>query len=150
MLNGQNPVAPTKEPSSFNRLLGFLLLVLFPDRIICTTGQTAALLRHIFNTTADEKLRDVIHESGIRLKYVEGQFFAIDFVNRTILNLNAYGFDIKRLLPKLQHPQQVRQPSGHTKAPNPLRQRGGSTDTNREWEVVHSSYEVDDERTLKR
>ena len=113
-------------------------------------GQTAALLRHIFNTTADEKLRDVIHESGIRLKYVEGQFFAIDFVNRTILNLNAYGFDVKRLLPKRQHPQQVRQPSGHTKAPNLLRQRGGSSDTNREWEVGHNSYEVDDERILKR
>lgn len=113
-------------------------------------NQTAALLRHIFNTTADEKLRDVIHESGIRLKYVDGQFFAIDFVNRTILNLNSYGFDVKRLLPMRQHPQQVRQPSGHTKAPNLLRQRGGSSDTNREWEVDHGSYEVDDERTLKR
>ena len=150
MLNGQNPVAPTKKPSSFNRLLGFLLLVLFPDRIICTTGQTAALLRHIFNTTADEKLRDVIHESGIRLKYVDGQYFAIDFVNRTILNMNSYGFDVKRLLPMRQHPQQVRQSSGHTKGPNLLRQRGGSSDTNREREVGHGSYEVDDDRILKR
>ena len=113
-------------------------------------NQTAALLRHIFNTTADEKLRDVIHESGIRLKYADGQYFAIDFVNRTILNMNAYGFDIKRLLPKRQLLQQVRQPSGHTKTPNLLRQRGGSTDTNREWEVGHNSYEVDDERMLKR
>lgn len=117
MLNGHNPVAPTKEPSSFNRLLGFLLLVLFPGCIICTTGQTAALLRHIFNTSADEKFRDVIHESGIRLKYVDGQFFAIDFVNRTILNLNSYGFDVKRLLPMRQHPQQVRNLPAIPKSP---------------------------------
>ena len=85
----------------------------------------------------------------IRLKYVDGQYFVIDFVNRTILNLNAYGFDIKRLQSKKQHLQQVRLPSGRTKAPNLLRQRGGSTDTNREWEVGLSSYEVDDERKYK-
>ncbi len=112
--------------------------------------QSAALLRYIFNTTPDEKLRDVIHESGIRLKYVEGQFNAIDFVNHTIFNLNYCGLDIKRLLPNRQRPQQVRRPSGHAKGRSLLNQQGGAKDNNREWEVGGNRYEVDDEKTLKR
>lgn len=79
----------------------------------------------------------------------------IDFANRTIININDYGLDVKRLQPKQAQKQQdqrqhISGPGIDCAIDKVIKQRGGSHDNNREWEIGGRGYEVDDDRSLKR
>ncbi|MBO4821543.1 MAG: relaxase/mobilization nuclease domain-containing protein [Prevotella sp.] len=117
-------------------------------------SKTVSQLRHIFDTTSDNALLDKLHEDGYYLTRVDDQYYCIDFANRTIINMNDYGLDVKRLQPRqVQKQQDKRQ---HISGPGigraidmVAKQRGGSNDSNREWEVGRGGNE-DDDRSMKR
>ena len=117
-------------------------------------GKTVSQLRSIFDTTSDDALVGKLHEDGYFITRVDDQYYCIDFANRTIINMNDYGLDVKRLQPKQAQKQQDQRQQisglGLGRAINKVaKQRGGSNDSNREWEVGSRGYE-DDERSLKR
>lgn len=134
-----------------------------PERLsVCSEPKASldssiALMHHIFNTTPDKDLRDVIHENGFRFVKVDDQFYCIDFQNRTIFNMAEKGLDVRRLInardvPSYRQNQHIL-PSGQgiiRGIGRIVNQHGGAKDSNREWEVGGYRYEVDDERTLKR
>ena len=132
-----------------------------PDRITIqptsgsNVGKTVSQLRHIFDTTSDDALVDKLHEDGYVITYVDDQYNCVDFANHTIINMNDYGLDVKRLQPKQAQKQQDKRKRisapgvGHA-IDKVVKQRGGSNDSNREWEVGRGGYEYDDERSLKR
>lgn len=118
-------------------------------------GKTVSQLRSIFDTTSDDALVGKLHEDGYFITRVDDQYYCIDFANRTIINMNDYGLDVKRLQPhqtqKQQDQRQQISGPGIGRAINKVaKQRGGSNDSNREWEVGSRGYEVDDDRSLKR
>lgn len=118
-------------------------------------SKTVSKLRSIFDTTSDDALVDKFHEDGYFLTRVDDQYYCIDFANRTIINMNDYGIDVKRLQPKQVQKQQVQKQQssgpGIGRAMDKVaKQHGGSNDSNREWEVGSYGYEVDDDRSLKR
>ena len=118
-------------------------------------GNTVSQLRHIFDTTSDDALVGKLHEDGYFITRVDEQYYCIDFANRTIINMKGQGLDLSRLQPKQTQKQQDQKPqiSGHgvgDKFDKVFNQRGGSNDSNREWEVGGRGYDVDDDRSLKR
>ena len=132
-----------------------------PERITIQTtpgsnvGKTVSQLRHIFDTTSDDALVGKLHEDGYFITRVDDQYYCIDFANRTIINLNDYGLDVKRLQPRQTqkqqgHRQQISGSGVGRTIDKVARQRGGSNDSNREWEVGSRGYEMDDDRSLKR
>ena len=96
---------------------------------------------------------DKLHEDGYVITRADDQYYCIDFANRTIINMNNYGLDVKRLQPRqIQKQQDQRQ---HISGPGigraidkVVKQRGGSHDNNREWEVGQGGH--DDITSLKR
>ena len=118
-------------------------------------GKTVSQLRHIFDTTPDDTLVVKLHEDGYFITHVDNQCYCIDFANRTIVNMNACGLDVKRLQPRLTQKQQAQRQqipgSGIGRIIDKVAKlRGGSNDNNREWEVGGNSNNLDDDRTLKR
>ena len=116
--------------------------------------KTVSQLRHIFDTTSDDALVGKLHEDGYFITRVDEQYYCIDFANRTIINMIDYDLDVKRLQSKqVQKQQDQRQQisgSGVGRAIDKVaKQRGGSNDSNREWEVGSHGYE-DDDRSMKR
>ena len=131
-----------------------------PERITIQTtpgsnvSKTISQLRSIFDTTSDDALVGKLHEDGYFITRVDDQYYCIDFANRTIINMNDYGLDIKRLQPKQAQKQQdqrqqISGPGVGRAIDKVARQRGGSNDSNREWEVENRGYE-DDDRSMKR
>ena len=114
-------------------------------------GKTVKQLRHIFDTSSEVSLQAKLHEDGYFLTRIDDQYYCIDFANHTIINLNDHGLDVKRLQHRLVQKQQDQRQhiSGHGIGRAIDMQRGGSNDSNREWEVGSRSYE-DDDRSLKR
>ena len=117
-------------------------------------NKTVSQLRHIFDTTSDDALFDKLHEDGYYLTRVDDQYYCIDFANRTIINMNDQGLDVKRLQPRQAQKQQDKRqqisgPGVGRAIDKVVKQRGGSNDSNREWEVGGGRYE-DDDRSLKR
>ena len=117
-------------------------------------GKTVSQLCYIFNTTSDDALFDKLHEDGYYLTRVDDQYYCIDFANRTIININAYGLDVRRLQSRqVQKQQDQRQqisgPGVGRVIDKVAKQRGGSHDSNREWEVGSREFE-DDGRGLRR
>ena len=95
-----------------------------------------------------------LHEDGYFITRVDDQYYCIDFANRTIINMNDCGLDVRRLLPKQAQKQQdqrqqISGPGVGRAIDKVAKQRGGSNDSNREWEVGGHGYE-DDGRSLKR
>ncbi len=116
-------------------------------------SKTVSQLRHIFDTTTDEALREKLHEDGYFITRVDDQYYCIDFANRTIINMKDHGLDVSRLQAKQVQKQQDqrRQISGPgigRAIDKVAKQRGGSSDSNREWEVGVNSQ--DDGHSLKR
>ena len=121
-------------------------------------AKTAAQLHHIFDTTADENLRDRIREDGYYLVSAEDQVYCIEFTNNVIINLNTHNFDVSRLYKvsekqiqqqknqSIQHPQKTSQ-NIRQNTDKIVNQHGGSNDSNREWEVNQGN---DDKTSLKR
>ena len=96
---------------------------------------------------------DKLHEDGYYLTRVDDQYYCIDFVNRTIINMNDYGLDVRRLqsrqVQKQQDQRQQISGLGVGRAIDKVAKlRGDSHDGNREWEVGRGGY--DDEYRLKR
>ena len=133
-----------------------------PERITIQTtpgfnvNKTVSQLCSIFDTTSDDALVGKLHEDGYFLTRVDDQYYCIDFANRTIINMNDYGLDVSRFQSQQQQAQQ--QHDQRQRIPGPgigrtidkvAKQRGGSGDSNREWEVGCRGYE-DDDRSLKR
>ena len=115
---------------------------------------TVSQLRHIFDTTSDDALLNKLREDGYYLTRVDDQYYCIGFANRTIIDMNNYGLDVKRLQPKQAQiqqgqRQQISGPGVGRAIDKFAKQRGGSNDSNREWEVGSRGYE-DDDRSLKR
>ena len=130
-----------------------------PERITLSTAsgpnvsKTVSQLRHIFDTTTDETLSDKLHEDGYFITRVDDQYYCIDFANRTIINMKDHDLDVSRLqTTQVQKQQdQRRQISGPgigRAIDKVAKQRGGSSDSNREWEVGNRGD--DDGRSLKR
>ncbi len=122
-----------------------------PKSNVC---KTVSQLRCIFDTTSDDALVDKLHEDGYFLTRVDDQYYCIDFANRTIINMNDLGLDVKRLQPKQAQKQQnqrqhISGPGVGRAIDKVARQRGGSHDSNREWEVGGEN-ELDDGRRMKR
>ena len=118
-------------------------------------NKTVSQLRCIFDTTSDDGLLGKLHEDGYYITRVEDQYYCIDFANHTIVNMKNQGLDVGRLQPKqMQKQQDQRQqisgPDIGRAIDKVVRQRGGSNDNNREWEVGGRGYEIDDDRSLKR
>lgn len=131
-----------------------------PERITIQTtpgsnvGKTVSQLRHIFDTTSDDALVGKLHEDGYFITRFDDQYYCIDFANRTIINLNDYGLDVKRLQPRQTqkqqgHRQQISGSGVGRTIDKVAKQRGGSNDSNREWEVGSRGNE-DDDRSMKR
>ena len=117
-------------------------------------GKTVSQLRIIFDTTSDDALVGKLHEDGYFITRVDDQYFCIDFANRTVINMNDYGLDVKRPQPKQAQKQQdqrqqISGPGVGRAIDKVAKQRGGSNDSNREWEVGSHGYE-DDDRSMKR
>ena len=117
-------------------------------------SKTVSQLRSIFDTTSDDALVDKLHEDGYVITRVDDQYYCIDFANRTIINMKDHDLDVSRLQPKqVQIQQDQRQQIsglGVGRAIDKVaKQRGGSNDSNREWEVGSRGYE-DDGRSMKR
>ena len=117
-------------------------------------GKTVSQLRSIFDTTSDDALVGKLHEDGYFITRVDDQYYCIDFANRTIINMNDYGLDVKRLQPKQAQKQQnqrqqISGPGIGRAIDKVAKQRGGSNDSNREWEVGGHGYEEDD-RSMRR
>lgn len=117
-------------------------------------GKTVSQLCSIFDTTSDDTLVGKLHEDGYFITRFDDKYYCIDFANRTIINLNDYGLDVKRFQPQkiqIQHGQRqkISGPDVGRAIDKVAKQRGGSNDSNREWEVGGRGYEYDD-RSLKR
>ena len=131
-----------------------------PERITIQSGpgsnvnKTVSQLRSIFDITSDDALVGKLHEDGYFITRVDDQYYCIDFANRTIINMNDYGLDVKRLQPKQAQKQQdqrqqISGPGVGRAIDKVAKQRGGSNESNREWEVGgHDNG--DDGRSLKR
>ena len=113
-------------------------------------------LKSFFNLYSGQDLWDRIHEDGYLIMKSEDKYYCIDFKNKTILNMAGYNLDLSRLKKSTESESHS---YGH-KSNNPgieflpskvLNKKGGSVDSNREWEVGKGTYDdVDDERSLKR
>ena len=130
-----------------------------PERITLSTAsgpnvsKTVSQLCHIFDITADETLRDKLHEDGYFITRVDDQYYCIDFANRTIINMKDHGLDVTRLQTKQVQKQQdlrhqISRPGIGRAIDKVAKQQGGSSDSNREWEV--GSRDNNDDRSFKR
>ena len=117
---------------------------------------TMSVLKSLFDLYSGQDLWDKIHEYGyLIIKRYEG-LYCIDFKNKTISNIANYNLDLS----KLKTRKELEKPRNEHKSNNlgiiiqpgnALNKKGGSADSNREWEVGKVNYdEVDDERKLRR
>ena len=120
------------------------------------TRNTQYQLKSIFELYSGQDLWDKIHEDGYMIVKREDSYYCIDFKNKTIHNMAEYDLDLSRLRTR----KETEDLNDSRKSNNMrvtilpgkiLKKKGGSTDSNREWEVEKGNYDdVDDERKLKR
>lgn len=133
-----------------------------PEHIILTEKSEESIrktkdsLQTIFNQLSGQELWDKLHEDGYVIIKKGEEYYCVDFAHRIILNMSRYGLDISCLkyktestnikgvelpiLPKIiVLPEKI------------INKKGGSADSNREWEVGKNGYDdTDDERKIKR
>lgn len=120
------------------------------------TRLTQNQLKSIFELYSGQDLWDIIREDGYMIVKKEDNFYCIYFKNKTIHNMAEYDLDLSRLRTR----KETEDLNDSRKSNNMrvtillgkiLKKKGGSTDSNREWEVEKGNYDdVDDERKLKR
>ena len=120
------------------------------------TRLTQNQLKSIFELYSGQDLWDIIREDGYMIVKKEDNFYCIDFKNKTIHNMAEYDLDMSRLRTR----KETEDLNDSRKSNNMrvtilpgkiLKKKGGSADSNREWEVGKGNYDdVDDERKLKR
>jgi len=113
-------------------------------------------LKGIFELYSGQDLWDKIREDGYMIVKKEDDFYCIDFKNKTIHNMAEYDLDMSRLRTRKVTEEQngvrnSKDPRGVIQLGTVLNKKGGSADSNREWEVGKGNYEdVDDESKLRR
>lgn len=133
-----------------------------PERVTLSTERpqqhTYAVnrLRELFDDDSIDNLRNAVRSEGFVIREEQDATYAIDFNRHIIINLNAEGFDVKRVQwqrkqsqnnQKQQHKPAVTLP----RVPKLRDAGGGSQSEKREWEVGRKGNydEVDDGRSLK-
>jgi hypothetical protein len=120
---------------------------------------TVNQLRNLFKDTEITDLRSSLFESGMSIFQTDSKTYCIDFHNHSIICLEDYEFDTKRLKFGLNSHTRLptrRQTDIHINKDiinafaNLLRHKAGSRDDNREWEIEHNNRydDIDDERML--
>jgi len=120
---------------------------------------TVNQLRCLFQDTEITNLHSSLFESGMSIFQTDSKTYCIDFHNHSIICLEDYEFDTKRLKFGLNSHTRLptrRQTDIHINKDiinafaNLLRHKAGSRDDNREWEIEHNNRydDIDDERML--
>lgn len=109
-----------------------------------------------------------MYQEGFIIRQVDDTYYAINFKEHILINLNEEGLDVERVKKKSKKPQRNGVPFKKSKTTlNPikslqrkshqglgkLRKEGvGSHGANREWEVGQKTHyeDIDDGRSLKR
>ena len=126
-------------------------------------------MHEIFNDLEVKSPRSAMYQEGFIIRQVDDTYYAINFKEHILINLNEEDFDVERVKKKSKKPKRQGVPfkKSKKKTLNPvkslqrkshqglgkLRKEGiGSHSANREWEVgKKTNYdEVDDGRSFKR
>ena len=113
-------------------------------------------LRQIFSTDDTFIPGSRFSEEGFRIRDIGGEHYAVDFHSKILINLDAEGFDTRRL--RYRKPETVRKNdkdkaiAGRFSRLRPLKDAGVGHGEKREWEVGYrGDYDrIDDENNLKR
>jgi len=112
-------------------------------------------IRGLFDDKSVDNLRDAIKNEGYVIRQEADATYAIDFHRHIIVNMNAEGFDVKRI--QWQRKQiktsQTHKTANHLPHMPKFRDAGGGSQSEkREWEVGQKGNydEVDDGKSLKR
>ena len=111
-------------------------------------------LTEVFNDSSGSSIWAKLKGAGFSIRESEGIYYAIDFNNHILVNLNESGFDITRFQRREQkrketqnipQPKQAKQPKKGSSI-KPMRDPGASQGENREWEVGHKTRydDIDD------
>lgn len=114
-------------------------------------------IRSIFNDPDMVYVKPAIKAAGYKILKDGDNYFAVDFTNRTILNLGEEGFNLRRLewqnnISKRKKAQNLSQ-KHNGKPTKKFRDLSTGRGDNREWEVGYRGRrydEIDDENSLKR
>lgn len=123
-------------------------------------------LHGIFNDPEVKSPRSTMYQEGFIIRQVDDTYYAINFKEHILINLNEEGFDVERVKKKSKKQKRKGTPFKKSSKLNPIKslqqkshqglgklnKKGiGSHSANREWEVgKNSNYdEVDNGRSLK-
>ena len=145
-----------------------------PDLVVISTerppkyADSVGRMHEIFNDPEMKSPRSAMYQEGFIIRQVDDTYYAINFKEHILINLNEEGFDVERVKKKSkkQKRQGVPFKKSKKKTLNPvkslqrkshqglgkLRKEGeGSHSANREWEVGNKTdyNDVDDGRSLK-
>lgn len=117
--------------------------------------KTKDYLLAIFGQYSGQDLWEKLHEDGYIIIIKEEEYYCIDFAHRMILNMNSLGLDVSRQRVRTEsaNKQDMNQttPKLYVQPEKIINKKGGSSNSNREWEVGRTGYDdVDDDRKLKR
>lgn len=113
-------------------------------------------LRQIFSTDDTFIPGSRFSEEGFRIRDIGGEHYAVDFHSKILINLDAEGFDTRKL--RYRKPETVKNnttvktKTGTASQIRPMRDAGVGHGEKREWEVGYrGDYDrIDDENNLRR
>jgi len=131
-----------------------------PDRVTLSSARPQAYadavsrMRELFDDKSVENLRNAIRGEGFVIRQEADATYVIDFHRHIIVNMNAEGFDVKRIQwqRKQTKTSQTHKTASHLPHVPKFRDTGGGSQSEkREWEVGHKGNydEVDDGKSLK-
>lgn len=145
-----------------------------PDMVSISTerppkyADSVSRLHEIFSDSEVKSPRSAMYQEGFIIRQVDDTYYAINFKEHILINLNEEGFDVERVKKKSKKPKRQGVPfkKSKKKTLNPvkslqrkshqglgkLRKEGvGSHSANREWEVgKKTNYdEVDNGHSMK-
>jgi len=111
-------------------------------------------IRGLFDDKSVDNLRDAIKNEGYVIRQEADATYAIDFHRHIIVNMNAEGFDVKRIQwqRKQAKTSQTHKTASHLPHTPKFRDAGGGSQSEkREWEVGQKGNydEIDDGKSLK-
>ena len=117
-------------------------------------GFVVEVLNNLAASTEKQDLWAALKENHLAIFRKGDEYYCVDFSHKCIFNLASEGINFKALLPALQvlqpKPIQIHRRSNGI-LDNVLSHQTSASERNAEWEVgSKNSYEVDDERSLKR
>ena len=121
---------------------------------ILNNGFAVEVLNNLAASTDKQDLRAALKENHLAIFRQGDEYYCVDFSHKSIFNLASEGINFKALLPALQVLQPMPIHNTHLSnsiLKNILSYQTSASERNAEWEVgSKNSYEVDDERSLKR